>query len=79
MDKIAKALKKLLPKEKKKLKQLLEKINRGAFANLDVEKLKGKRDIYRVRQGGLRVIFIKTDETIKILAIERRSDTTCNF
>ena len=79
MDKIAKSLKKLLPKEKEKLKQLLEKINRGAFVNLDVVKLKGKHDIYRVRQGDLRIIFTRSDETIKILAVERRSDTTYSF
>ncbi|MBI5254578.1 hypothetical protein HY932_02245 [Candidatus Falkowbacteria bacterium] len=79
MDKIAKALKKLSPKERSELKKILEKINRSDFLNLDILKLKGKNDIYRVRKGTIRVIFNKTDATIKILTVERRSDTTYNL
>ncbi|MFH0814519.1 MAG: hypothetical protein V1902_00275 [Candidatus Falkowbacteria bacterium] len=78
MDKIAKALKKLSPKERLELKKILEKLNRSDFLNLDILKLKGKNDVYRVRKGTIRVIFNKTEETIKILTIERRSDTTYN-
>jgi mRNA-degrading endonuclease RelE of RelBE toxin-antitoxin system len=79
MDKIVKALKKLFPKERTKLKEILDKINRGDFSNLDLVKLKGKREIYRVRKGNLRVIFIKNEEEINILTVERRSDTTYNL
>lgn len=76
MDKIAKALKKLSPKERLELKKILEKLNRSDFFGLDILKLKGKNNIYRVRKGTIRVIFNKTEETIKILTLERRSDTT---
>ena len=76
-DRIEKALRKLSEKERKRLKNLLYFIKSGALNGLDLAKLKGTNDIYRVRKGDLRVIFRKTkDDVIMILAIERRSDTT---
>lgn len=46
---------------------------------LDLAKLKGTDNIYRVRKGDVRVMFRKTtDGSVMILAIERRSDTTHN-
>ena len=78
MDKISKTLKKLSTKEKIKVKILLEKILSGAFSNVDIKKLKARDDIYRIRQGNLRIIFRKRETVITILTIERRSDTTYN-
>ncbi|MBI5077014.1 hypothetical protein HZB94_01355 [Candidatus Falkowbacteria bacterium] len=79
MDKISKALRRLRPKEKTKIKILLEKILRGDFSHIDITKLKGRDDIYRVHQGSLRIIFYKNGETIRILTIERRTDITYAF
>ncbi len=79
MDKIEKALKKLSAQEKKRLKTILEKIKSGNFTNLDFKKLKGKDNIFRVRTGKIRVIFMKKDKSILILAIERRSDNIYNI
>ena len=77
MDRIEKALKRLSNKERQKLKDILVQINNSNFQNLDFKKLKGRTDIYRVRKGGIRVIFRKTkNNSIKILAIERRSSKT---
>ncbi len=76
MDKIEKALKKLTEKEKKAVKNLLVRIEKGDFRNLDVKKLKGRDDIFRARKGGIRIIFRKSKEDIFILSIERRSDRT---
>ena len=78
MDKISKTLKKLSTKEKIKVKILLKKIISGDFSNIDIQKLKGRNDIYRIRQGNLRIIFRKRETVITILTIERRSDTTYN-
>lgn len=77
MDRIEKALKKLNHKERQKFKDILVQINDGDFRNLDLKKLKGRTDIYRVRKGNIRVIFYKTkNDSIKILAIERRRSKT---
>ena len=76
-DKIEKALRKLSEKERGRLKSLLLLIKSGLLNGLDLAKLKGTENIYRVRKGDLRVIFQRaTNGAITILAIERRSDTT---
>jgi len=79
MDKIAKALQNLLPKEREALKVILSKIQSDAWDGLDLKKLKNCDDIFRIRKGKLRIIFKKkADGGYSILAIERRSDKTYN-
>lgn len=75
-DKITKALNKLSGQEKAKLKQILEQIKSGELGGLDLKRLKGHKDIFRVRKGDLRVIYRSVDSQISILAIERRSERT---
>ena len=75
-DKIDKALEKLSEKEKTKLKELLSSLKKGVILNIDVKKLKGRDDIFRIRKGKIRVIFRKTENEIKILSLERRNDRT---
>lgn len=80
MDKIAKALARLSPKEQNRVAMILRQLAAGRTTDLDVKKLKGREDIFRVRLGEIRIIYqIKPDKTIFILTIERRSDTTYNF
>jgi len=77
MDKIQKALQRLNKKERKQIKKLITQIQAGFFKNLDIKKLKGRDDIYRVRKGKLRIIYrIDKDGQTFILAIERRSEKT---
>lgn len=76
MDKIDKALKRLNLKEKYQLKEVLLKVRSGGIKSLDVQKLKDRQDIFRVRKGNMRVIFRKIGKEIKILALERRTSKT---
>jgi len=76
MDKIEKTLNKLSEDEKVRLKEVLLKVKKGKLEGLDIKKLKAKENIFRVRKGKLRIIFCKNDKAIKILALERRGDTT---
>ena len=46
MDKIEKALNKLSPKERQKIKEILLQVDRGNFKGLDLKKLKGRDDIF---------------------------------
>lgn len=80
MDKIEKALSRLNNKEKKIVKSILQQLLRKDFKNLNIKKLKGRNDIYRVRKGKMRIIY-HTDNSgkIYILTIQKRSDTTYNF
>jgi len=79
MDKIGKALKKISEKEKKELKGILKNIKLGNISGFDVKKLKGHDNVYRIRKGVLKIIFLNKDDDIKILVIERRSDNTYNL
>ncbi len=76
VDKIEKALKKLTEKERKAAKSILIKIQKEKTGDLDIKKLKGRNDIFRVRKGRIRIVFRKNNENISILFIERRSDKT---
>jgi len=77
MDKINKALESLSTTERREVKRILLQIKTGSLAGFDLKKLKGTKDIFRVRKGKLRIIFKKhTDGRYFILAIERRSDKT---
>ncbi len=76
MDKIAKALKKLTPKEREAVKQVLTRLLARNTTGLDVKKLVGREDIFRVRKGDVRIIYRLTKLGIFVLAIDRRSEST---
>jgi len=77
MDKITKALKQLSIKEKKLVKEVLSHIADHNYKGVDVKKLKGRKNIFRVRKGDIRIIFCTiSSKEIKILTIERRSEKT---
>ena len=76
-DRIDKQLCKLETKQQKVYLKLIERILTGDFQGLDIVKLKGNWDIYRVRKGEYRIIFQRMDSgEVKILAFEHRSETT---
>ena len=77
MDKIAKALARLSREERVQVSVILQKIAVGSLIGLDIKKLKGYADIFRVRKGHIRIIYrVKKGGQIFILTIERRSETT---
>ncbi len=76
MDKIAKALNKLHPKERAQIKDTLLKLQSGDAAGLDIKKLNGRDDIFRIRRGNFRILYRLETGTIFILAIERRNEKT---
>ncbi len=76
MDKISKLLSKISAKDKEMIACSLEKLLEGSFSGLDVLKLKGSVDIFRVRVGKYRVIYQKALVEIRILEISKRDDNT---
>ncbi len=76
-DRIGKILKTLPEKQRKQLIAIMELIIAGKFFGMDMKKLKGHPDAYRVRKGDFRMIFtMPRHGDIRIIAIERRTDTT---
>lgn len=76
MDKISKALKKLDPKERDTIKKILLQLNQSDLTGLEITKLTGHRDLFRVRKGRHRIIFRRSKDEIFVLAVERRSERT---
>lgn len=76
MPSLAKILSKFDAKERKILELLIADIIFLDWKNLDIKKLKGHKDIFRVRKGKMRIIFSQNSKDVNIIAIERRSDNT---
>ena len=79
MDKFDRRLAKIPHKERLTIERIIEKVVARDFTELDVKKLKGVRNIFRVRKGRYRVIFELGAQGPRILSIERRSERTYNF
>lgn len=76
MDKNEKLLRKLNRKDFDAVFGVLQKILSSETDDLDIKKLQGHQDLFRVRMGKLRIIFIKKNNDIEILEISRRSEKT---
>ncbi len=76
MDAIEKALQKLTSKERSRVKDVLTKLAAGKLQGLDIKKLQGRDDIFRVRKGDLRIVYRAKEGAVLILLIERRSEKT---
>ncbi len=76
MDKVSKFLQRLILKERKVAELTIEKICTREWKDLDIKRLTGQNDMYRVRKGDIRIIFLDTRDEVQILSIGRRSDTT---
>lgn len=76
MDRNQKFLKRLSSKEFTVVEKVLRKIFVNDTTGLDIKKLSGYRDVYRVRTGNIRIIFLNTGNYTEILEISRRSEGT---
>jgi len=79
MHKIDKILAKLEPKRRQQILLVLAKIKARDFAGLDLKKLKGGFEIYRVRSGQYRILFHLTKDGTFLLDVTHRDDTTYHF
>lgn len=72
------SLEKLLSKFTKEERGVLEfsigKIISLNWRGLDIKKLKGYADVFRLRKGDMRIIFSKDGDSISLIAIERRRE-----
>jgi mRNA-degrading endonuclease RelE of RelBE toxin-antitoxin system len=76
-DKIAKLLAKLPPKQLLIIQSVITQILQANFEGLDIKVMKVHKDIFRVRIGDYRIIFIiRPNDEPRILTISRRSEKT---
>lgn len=72
-----KQLNKFSPKERTAVEKLAKRILEKNFIGLNLKKLKGFGDIFRIRKGKIRIIFeLKGGRDPLIIAIERRKEDT---
>ncbi|MDP4000093.1 MAG: hypothetical protein Q8Q11_01540 [bacterium] len=79
MDRIDKALARIPAGQRSELRRLVRTVRTGKLADLDIQKLKGYRSLYRVRRGGFRLIVRRTegaDDSYEVIVLEGRSETT---
>lgn len=77
MDRIEKEIRKLSERERGWVKEILKLLRRDKTASLDVKKLKGREDIFRIRKGDIRIIYRLTSrKEIFVLSIEKRKERT---
>ena len=76
MNKLDKFLFKLDKKIREVVKRVISLIISGDFSMLDMKKLKGSQNRYRVRVGRIRIIFEQTENGNKIQDISFRDDNT---
>ena len=76
MNKLDKFLFKLDGKTRTVVKKFITLIISGDLLSLDIKKLKGEQNRYRVRVGRIRIIFDQTKDGNKIQNISYRDDNT---
>lgn len=76
MNKIQKLLNKLSGKEREVVKNILTQVLSNNTGGLDIKKLVGSQDIFRVKKGKIRVIFVRENTNVSIISIQRRSEKT---
>lgn len=76
MNRIDKFLSKLSSKERAVALECLEAVYARKFENLNFKKLKGFKNMYRVRKSKLRIIFYMDEKEIRIFKIDNRNDNT---
>lgn len=76
MDKIQKAIVKPPKNYQADFQFLLIRLLARDFLGLDVAKLKGGSNLYRLKHGRLRIIFTLTAKELRIMQVGLRSDKT---
>lgn len=77
MNEIEKMLQKFTDEESELYKIIIQKLEEHDIVGLDIKKLRGYADIYRVRKRKVRVIFKYGDDGhVKVLTLDRRSENT---
>lgn len=80
MGNLDKQLKKFSKNEREKIARLIERIIDRNLAGLDCKRLRGLKNLFRVRKGRIRIIFeLESNKEPNIISIERRCEDTYKF
>ncbi|MFN7161026.1 MAG: type II toxin-antitoxin system RelE family toxin [Candidatus Gracilibacteria bacterium] len=74
MDKINKFLKNLSHSERELLREIILRIVQNNLETLDVKKLQSTKNLYRIRKGNIRIVFVKQKSQNVLINIYFRKD-----
>lgn len=75
-SKIDKFLSKLSKKQFDVVRRIINKIINSDTTGLQVKKLEGQDNLFRVKKGDARIIYFKKDKYVEIISVDRRSEKT---
>jgi len=78
MDKISKVLQRLTSKERSWVEKSLTDILSKNISHYDVKKMRGHANLYRIRVGQIRIVYLELKNDVQIIMIDRRNDHTYN-
>jgi mRNA-degrading endonuclease RelE of RelBE toxin-antitoxin system len=76
MDKLEKAIAKLPKEHRKVFDDLSRKLLHRDLTGLNIARLKGYKDVFRLKRGRLRIIFRTSSNNLEIIDIGLRSEKT---
>jgi mRNA-degrading endonuclease RelE of RelBE toxin-antitoxin system len=77
VDRMSKNLAKFPRDDRTSLLALMKRIEKNDLEGLQIKKLSGHENAYRVKKGDFRIIFSKrTSQENVLIAVERRSEST---
>ncbi len=76
VDDITKILRKESVKDRSKILNILQKIKNKDLSGLDIKKLSGKENEFRVRSGRYRICFENIKNKLRIKWVKRRNNRT---
>lgn len=76
MDDNKKFISRLSPAERENIEEIISRILAHNTAGLDIKKLRGYADIFRVRIGRVRIIYIQDTDDMRIVQISFRKEDT---
>lgn len=75
-DKIKKLLAKLSQQERNLVKLLILRITMDDTLGLDIKKLKGHSNLFRVRKNRIRIVYSNDNDKVLIIKIDIRNEKT---
>ncbi len=80
MNDISKFIRSIPTREQIRIEEVISKIKSGDISGLDIKKLRGYSDMFRVRIGNYRIICRHNEQYgFIVVKVTRRNDTTYNF
>ena len=76
MESIQKQLRNIPKEDRKRILAALERLAVRDHADMDCQRLKGYKHIYRIRVGDYRIIYFDDGKEIILKAIRRRNERT---